>query len=206
MEENLHKVAVRPTDSTINPELLFLNIKTFLADFFANYGVMLLTTLLILGTFYWIYKNFSARQKQIEKLWVFILFFLTKRQMMIPLVITLSKRDGILDKDVQKKLLEIRNECRDISLKKNPKKRLEKEENVSLILFHYFSKLEKKGDIIEGSKFEKTVKDLEFIDAKLVELQGLYNKEVSVWNQVMRMPVVSLFFRLFRFSPLQEFK
>ncbi len=206
MEEKLHPVAVRPVNDIVDYEMMFLNVKTFLSQFFFEYGALLIFSILFFGVIYWIVKNFSARQKQIEKLWVFILFFLTKRQMMIPLVITLSKKDEILDEDVQNKLLSIRDECRDISLKKNPKTRLKKEEQISKILFYYFSQLEKQEKIKKGSKFEKTVKDLEFIDAKLIELQSLYNTEVSGWNNVMNMPVIKYFFRIFGLKSLQEFQ
>ena len=54
------------------------------------------------------------QQKQIKKLWLFTLFFLSKRQMMIPLIVTLAKRDGILDEKTLNNLLEIRNQCRKI--------------------------------------------------------------------------------------------
>ena len=43
-----------------------------------------------------IVDHFRHRKKQIEKLWIFTLFFLSKRQMMIPLIVTLAKKDGVL--------------------------------------------------------------------------------------------------------------
>ncbi len=177
----------------------------FLGNFLTNFGLWLFVLLVIAGILIFIWRKLSQRRAQIEKLWVYILFFLTKRQMLIPLVISLSKKDNHLDSDVQSALLEIREQCRNVSLKKSPRERMELEEQVSEILFIYFSNLEKEGTIKPGTKFEKIVKDLEFIDAKLVQLQKVYNHEVIRWNKLVNFPVSSLILRLMQFDPFQKF-
>jgi len=154
----------------------------------------------------WSVKKIRQRRDQIQKLWVFILFFLTKRQMMIPLVIRLSEKDNLLDADLRARLLEIRQKSRETSFKKNPNQRLEIEEQVSKILFLYFSTLEKKDQIKPGTKFAKIVKDLEFIDAKLVQLQKVYNDEALRWNKWVNFPVLSVFTRIIGAAPFRAFK
>lgn len=175
-------------------------------DWFMAHGISLLGLIIVIALIVWGIKKIRQRRDQIQKLWVFILFFLTKRQMMIPLVITLSQKDDILDEDLRLKLMEIRQQCRDVSFKKDPDARLEIEEQVSKILFFYFSNLEKKEQIREGSKFSKLVKDLEFIDAKLVQLQKVYNNEVKNWNKWTTMPVLSFFSWLVGANPFRAFK
>jgi hypothetical protein len=144
------------------------------------------------------------QQKQIKKLWLFTLFFLSKRQMMIPLIVTLAKRDGILDEKTLNNLLEIRKQCREISFKKSPKKRLNLEKQVSLILFKYFSSLEKQGKIREKSKFAHVINDLEFIDKKLVELQKVYNNATNAWNHHLKI-FPTVFFKLWGFKNFEPF-
>lgn len=149
-----------------------------------------LLLLLVLSIF--ILRKVKQKYGEIQKLWIFTLFFLTKRQMMIPLVIALSTKDKILDKTTQNKLMEIRERCREVSFKKSPVARLELETEVSEILYNYFSKIEKNGQLKTNSKFYKIVKDLEFIDAKLVQLQKVYNLEATRWNRQLRLPGIKL--------------
>jgi hypothetical protein len=144
------------------------------------------------------------QQKQIHKLWLFTLFFLSKRQMMIPLIVTLARRDGILDSKTLKELLDIRDECRQVSFKKSPQKRLKLEETVSLILYKYFSKLEKQGKIRKKSKFEHVIHDLEFIDHKLVDLQKVYNTASRAWNHHLR-SFPGFLFKFWRFKKFEPF-
>ncbi len=119
---------------------------------------------------------------QIKKLWTFTLFFLSKRLMMIPLIITFSRRGGELSNKKVEQLLGLRNECRSVSLRKNPKERLRREKKISLALFHFFQELETKNQLAKGSALAHFAKDLEFIDKKLVELQLAYNHEARRWN------------------------
>lgn len=144
------------------------------------------------------------QKKQIHKLWLFTLFFLSKRQMMIPLIVTLAKRDDILDEQTLEDLLDIRKKCREVSFKKSPQKRLKLEERVSQILYRYFSDLDAQGKIREKSKFEHVIHDLEFIDQKLVELQKTYNQASYAWNQHLRQ-FPGFFFKLFRFRNFEPF-
>ena len=87
------------------------------------------------------------------------LFFLTKRQMMIPLVYTLAKRDALLEPQQLKHLLEIKIQLKDCSFKKSPLKRLKLEKEVSRLFFQYFSKLENKNQITQNSPMLKILKD-----------------------------------------------
>ncbi len=189
----------------------FLKVKiTVFADntmlfFSGNTWIILLAILCVLGLGYIIYR-LHDRRNYIYKIWLYMVFFLTKRQMMIPLVYTLAIRDGILSKDDLYPLLKIRKECHDTSLKENPKQRLQSELKVSQILYQYFSAVEKNGQVQPGTKFERLMKDLEFIDQKLTELQQVYNAETSAWNKVMNRALIKYFFWLIRLKPLQEFK
>jgi len=125
----------------------------------------------------------KREQKQVEKIWKFLLFFLSKRQMMLPLVHTLAKRDRMLDEEKLKEILVLREKCQNCSFRRSPTERMALEKSVSRILFKYFSELEQKGHIHAGSKFERLMKDLEFIDEKLVQLQKIYNQEAATWNK-----------------------
>ena len=205
-EQGVRRIAEEPS-SWSNFELGNFNLPlsetmTWLNE---NWWWLLIALGAIAGLIFLI-KRVRQRRDQIQKLWVFILFFLTKRQMMIPLVITLSQKDKLLDEDLRQKLMDIRQQCREVSLKKEPNARLEIEEQVSKILFFYFSNLEKKDQIKPHTKFAKLVQDLEFIDAKLVQLQQVYNKEVKGWNRWIAFPVFSLFCRLIGVGPFRAFR
>ncbi len=174
--------------------------------FVNEYAVTILLTLIIIGIFIIVFKKLKARKNYVKKLWRYNLFFLSKRQMMIPLVTTLARRDNnLVESSILKKLLKIRNECRDISLKKNPKKRLKKEAEISKIFLEYFEKCEEKGTLNKNLKFKKIVSDLEFIDSKLVQLQDIYNKEAKKWNNLVEIPIIKLFFYSLSFRRLQCF-
>lgn len=180
-------------------------IKT-LANGFSENALVILSMVIGVALIVFFVKRVRSRRDQIQKLWVFILFFLTKRQMMIPLVIRLSEKDQLLDNEMRSNLMKIRQLSRDTSFKKHPDQRLAVEEDVSRILFHYFSTLEKQSLIQPGTKFAKLVKDLEFIDAKLVQLQKVYNTEAHRWNRFVDFPLISLFSRLIGAAPFKPFK
>jgi hypothetical protein len=137
---------------------------------------------------------------QIKKLWTFTLFFLSKRLMMIPLVITFSRRGGELSNKKVEQLLSLRNECRSVSLKKDPQERLQRETKISMALLEFFLELEGNGKLTPESALTKIAKDLEFIDKKLVELQLAYNHEARRWNlrrnlakKILGLPHLTLF-------------
>ena len=143
--------------------------------------------------------NRKARHKnQIIKAWKFLLFFLSKRQMMIPLVITLAQKNKAISESQQTQLITIRQECQTKSLKNNLKERLKTEEKVSLILYNFFEQLEKDGELEKNSRLKKVVSDLEFIDQKIIELQTLYNAEAVKWNKNL--------WKAFIFKGIQPFK
>ncbi len=165
----------------------------------------LLLLIIVAGVLFYGIRWAKRRHDEIQKLWVFTLFFLTKRQMMIPLVISLARKDKLIDKKTQAKLMEIRERCRDVSFKKSPKARLEIETEVSEILFSYFSKLEKNNQIKTNTKLSKVVQDLEFIDAKLVQMQKVYNLEAAKWNQKLRFPGLKAFLKPFGVKSFESF-
>ena len=187
----------------------FLNEIFWLSDFvifvFSTYGFVIFGSLLLFVGIGFALSKSHTKQNQIQKLWLFTLFFLTKRQMMIPLVIGLSKKDKILDSKTQKKLIEIRQKCREVSFKTQPQKRLELEQEVSEILFFYFAHLEKANQIKPGTKFAKIAADLEFIDIKLIQLQKAYNQEVERWNQVAKIPLMKGLWTLVRLKTFEKF-
>jgi len=161
--------------------------------FFATIGIIGLIVL---------HLKLKQRFRNIKKLWIFILFFLTKRQMLIPLIWTFAKREKVFDEAILHNLLQIRRDCRSTSLKDTPSQRLKLEQSVSHILYEYFTKLETENRIRKGSKFEKVVQDLEFIDAKLVELQALYNLEAEKWNNGTNFFVIK---SLLKFQGMTQF-
>ena len=139
--------------------------------------------LVVFGVLKLMVNNVKRREDNIQKIWRFILFFLSKRQMMIPLIYTLAKRDKGLDDIALKRLLHIRMQCRQYSIKKHLKKRMELERKFSQILVVYFEKLEKDGILKKDPLLQHVGNDLEFIDQKLVQLQSVYNKEAGTWNK-----------------------
>lgn len=197
-----------PEASLVEVPSLWSGIENFLQsvlNWLSAYWWVLLLILCLVGGIWYLIRKLRRRQKEIQKLWLFTLFFLQKRQMMIPLVITLSKKDGLLDAKMQKTLLEIRDRCREVPFKKHPLERLKLEEEVSEILFYYFSQLSKEDRIKPGTKFAKINQDLEFIDAKLVQMQKVYNDEVVGWNRLMNWPGLKHLLRLFRFPVFEPF-
>lgn len=194
-------------DSTV-AEGFFSKIEGFtvaLWQGFQEYWWIGVLLLVCVGGVFFLFQRLRKRQRQIQKLWLFTLFFLQKRQMLIPLVVTLSKKDGLIDASTQKQLLEIRDRCREVSFKRHPIKRLVLEREVSEILFHYFSELAAADGIVAGTKFEKIVRDLEFIDGKLVQLQKSYNQETHRWNRLVTYPVLGALFSLFGLKAQEPF-
>lgn len=175
-------------------------------EFLIEYQVLILILSIVIFGIIFFKKNFSKKEKHLKKIWNYTLFFLTKRQMMIPLVYSLAQKDGILDSDILKNLLALRNECRGKSLKKNPTERLKLEQHISQILFYYFSALEKEKKIKPNTKFKKIVNDLEFIDSKLVQLQNVYNIEVIKWNKKVNHKLIGWFFQIFSFKKFEVFE
>jgi hypothetical protein len=168
-----------------------------------NFMLLFLCVLTFLG---WkIYTNrLRMRKRQIRKLWMFVLFFLTKRQMMIPLIIELAKKENALPESMRQELMGIREKCRMLSFRTSPNKRLELEIEVSRIFLVYFSFLESENKIHAGTKFAKIVSDLEYIDQKLIEMQHLYNIEAKKWNKHVR-KFIGLYPRIALFKPMELF-
>ena len=168
-----------------------------------NFMLLFLGVLAFLG---WkVYTNrLRMRHRQIRKLWMFVLFFLTKRQMMIPLVVELAQQQNALPATMAEQLMAIRAKCRQVSFKKSPNKRLELEVEVSRIFMVYFSFLTAEQKILPGTKFAKIVSDLEYIDQKLIEMQHLYNLEAGKWNTHVK-KFVGLYPRIAPFKPFELF-
>jgi hypothetical protein len=176
-------------------------------DFWAEYTAWILLTLVLIAIGILVFNVVRRREKNIQKLWSFVLFFLSKRQMTIPLIYTLAQRDGILDTKILDDLLRIRNECRGLSLRRQPTQRLQQEKKVSRILYDYFSTLERQGKIQSNSKFKQLVQDMEFIDQKLIQLQKTYNDEVILWNRkydTFPIKILGIMFGFRRFEPFKD--
>lgn len=178
---------LRPLLETPSGQMTFLghgfDQLTKLWDGLVEYQMWIFVFTILVCAVVLFYTKLRTRHRNIKKLWVFILFFLTKRQMLIPLIWTFARREDAFEEQTLRELLQIRRDCRSKSLKYTPSDRLGLEQKVSEILYQYFTKLETQGKIRPGSKFSKIVEDLEFIDGKLVELQALYNLEAKRWNQ-----------------------
>ena len=196
----------RPTRPSNSPESAqsSSNLDTIILWLSEN-GLWVIALIISLSVIIYFLKKLKKKHQEIQKLWLFTLFFLTKRQMMIPLVVSLSRNDKILDPKTQTKLMEIREKCRDINFKSRPNARLKLEEEVSTILLEYFTRLEEKSQIKPGSKFAKIVHDLEFIDAKLVQLQAVYNQEVEHWNQKLKFPTIKVLLKPFGIKVFEKF-
>lgn len=166
----------------IFPEWMILNAQNFIT--FVNEHILwfVLLGIIILLIKFW-YDAERKKVFQIKKLWTFTLFFLSKRLMMIPLIITFSRRSGELSNKKVEQLLELRNECRSVSLRKNPQERLQREKKISKELFRFFQERETKGELLQNAHLTRIAHDLEFIDKKLVELQLAYNHEARQWNR-----------------------
>jgi len=77
-------------------------------DFIVSNLIIILAITTVIVLFTWFVKRQKRKQKQIVELWQWILFFFTKRQMMIPLIITLAKKQHIITPSTQKLLLQIK--------------------------------------------------------------------------------------------------
>jgi len=161
----------------------------FLAENIGKIFVIFLTATI----FYFIFKKWKSHENRIFRIWQHLLFFLTKRQMLIPLIFVLAQKKNFLEQKKWDEIWEIRRECRQIGIS-DPKKRWQKEKKISAIFFEFFAKMEKSGEIPQKSKLEKVARDLEFIDQKLFQLQKIYNAEIEKWREL---PRPKIFFRNF---------
>lgn len=154
-----------------------------ISGFFAAHALTIFIIIFAVGILNFFYKMVKKRQYNVQKLWHFILFFLSKRQMMIPLLCKLGERENALSEKELQRLIDIRQKCREHTMKDSPQERIKLEAEVSEILFNYFQTLEKDGKLHKESTFRHIVKDLEYIDEKLVELQSIYNGQANKWNK-----------------------
>lgn len=157
-------------------------------DLWEVYGFYLLGgTILVAGIGLGAWK-LHQRQAYLKRLWRFTLFFLTKRQMAIPLVYTLAERSGKMGSGELEKLLKIYRQCRETSFRLQPGDRMHLEHEISKFLLVFFSDLERSGSLEKIPALARVVQDLEFIDQKLVDLQKVYNKETEKWNRLLSIP------------------
>ena len=165
----------------------------------------IMAAILLVGFLRVIYRYYHRQELYLQKLWLFVVFFLSKRQLMIPLVYTLSGRDHLLSDAQRARLLELRQECQESSLKEHPVERIKREQELSRLLYTYFMELEKQNKIIAGTPVERLVKDLEFMDEKLLDLQKTYNQEVETWNTYFHRLLPGVLLKLFRFHRFHLF-
>lgn len=173
-----------------------------LVAFLAEHSLLIFTIIFVVGALNFAQSRLKKRQYNIQKLWQFIMFFLSKRMMMIPLLYTLGKRSGALNEEAFKKLLALRDKSKHHTMVNDPKERIKIEQEVSLILMQYFQNLEEKGEIKKNSVFYHLVDDLEYIDKKLVELQNIYNHQSKNWNRWFSLPALQ-YLGFKRFKPFE---
>ncbi len=190
-----------PSGLSLTDDPVTMGIFSIIQNIWNQYAAWFLLLISLLALVKLLIDGMRRQQKQVEKIWRFLLFFLSKRQMMLPLVHTLAKRDQMLDEAKLQEILVVREKCQNCSFRRSPSERMALEKNVSRILLKYFSELESKGQIHAGSKFEHLMRDLEFIDEKLVQLQKIYNQESEAWNKKM-----ILWQKLFGFPKFEIFK
>jgi len=183
----------------------FEQSKEFFLYIWQNYSLYIGIGLSVFFVFFCINKFFRKKEKKIKKLWLFTLFFLSKRQMFIPLIYRLAQKDKNLEEKELQEILDARLQCKKISLKKKPKDRFLLEKKLSQALAKYFTNLESQEKIKENSKFYKILQDLEFIDKKLSELHKIYNSHVHHWNNYFNKKILLLFFKIFRFKRFEMF-
>lgn len=192
---------------SLSPELqiqvwsVFVQIELF----FSVWGAWITLGLVLVGCGELIILSLRRKQKSIQKLWTLILFFLSKRQMMIPIIFTFAQRDQLLSEQELDKLLEIRALSRSVPLRQDPEKRMKIEREISEILFRFFTKIEKNKNYPSQKTMHRILEDLEFIDEKLVELQKVYNREALFWNQKRNFPLVRPWAFLFQFPSFKFF-
>lgn len=181
------------------------NIRNFSFTVAEQYGALILLFFALFAIGLVIGRSIKRQEKSIRKLWSLILFFLGKRQMMLPLIYTLSKRENFLTADQQQKILEIREQARQLSWKKNPSKRLKLEKEVSKILSDFFAK--KEFNSKKNEELKVLTDDLKFIDTKLEELQNLYNQNATEWNaQYHKTKIQSFLAQKLRIHKFELFK
>jgi len=167
-------------------------------QFISDYILLIILAIILIGVLNYFYKILSRRMANIRKLWHFLLFFLTKRQMMIPLLHTLGKREDAISKDLIQKLFPLREQARTLPLRGKMEERLALEQRLSLLLSEYFTVLEQQGKLQKNSRFTQLVQDLDFIDTKLTELQIIYNREATSWNGLLKkLPFLRIRFKDF---------
>lgn len=176
----------------------------FVESFFIDYGILLLVVFVIGFFFLLFYGVLHRKQRQVEKIWNMILFFLSKRQMIIPLVFVFAKRENALSSNDLNALLDIREISQTTSFRNNPEERIKIEQEVSRILFDFFSQMEAHHASL-SPVLQKLAHDFEFLDSKLVTLQELYNHEAYQWNIKRNRFFVRPFAFLFRFKVFQLF-
>lgn len=202
-------------------ERLYRNVSTWFSDetreviwnffqwldvFLQQFGMWIFAGFLCLALLFLALTFIRRRQRNIEKLWKLILFFLAKRQMILPLIYTFAKRDSLLDENQLQDILIIRDQSQQIPFQKNPTQRMAIEMKVSILLSDFFTHIEGQSPHPSQAIIQKLSSDFEFIDTKLVELQKVYNREAQQWNRKRQTFPISFFAFLFRFPSFQLFK
>ncbi len=164
------------------------------------YGAWILLILICIFVIWFVCHMARKKQRNIEKVWHILTYFLTKRQMMLPIAYTLSKRGNFLPETTLREILFLREEGGAISLKKNPHERLKQEQKVTRLLYDFFTFLEKENKILPHSRMEKFMRDCQFIHEKLQELQKVYNTAAFHWNKTYDVWPILIFAKIFGFQ------
>jgi hypothetical protein len=182
------------------------NFFQWMDQFLQDFGMWIFAGALCVALLFLVLMFIRRRQRNIHKLWKLILFFLSKRQMILPLVYTFAKRDTLLNDQQLEEILIIRDQSQRVPFQKNPTQRMAIEMKVSKLLFDFFEHIESHPHHPSQAIIKKMESDFEFIDDRLVELQQIYNREAEKWNKRRRRFPIILFAFVFRIPSFQLFK
>ena len=147
--------------------------------------------LVVLGVLIW---WIGKKQRTLEILQIYFAFFLTKRLMIVPTLLTLSRQDQNIDAHTYKQILAFRRLAMDTSLIRESRKRMTAEAELSVELFRFCEQLEKNLP----PRTNPLISDLEFIDQKLVALHQNYNQAARAWDNLRaKFPPLRLITRRF---------
>ncbi len=171
---------------------LFRNIFYWVIENALWLGILVLLASLI--WFLWI--GIQEKRSEIQRLWVFLLFFLSKRHMVLPLLHFEAKAHHWLDETTLEKMVTLRQMARQTSLRQNPVERMKIEEETSALLVRVFAKLEQSENAAHNTIIQTVGADLEFVDEKLIALQKEYNSQVLAFNKKYFDGIAGQIFRL----------
>lgn len=151
---------------------------------------------LLLAALWFVHMAIEEKKLEIRRLWSFLLFFLSKRLMILPLLHDTGLENGWISQETAQKMVTLRQKARTQSLRTQPKARMQTEMEVSRLLVDIFTKIEQEKGL-NHPIITNVGADLEFIDEKLVTLQQKYNEEAYAFNKKYAEGIKGKLFGLF---------